>query len=70
MKGKVMQYHRNISKEDGAQLYSKFISSCKDTFDTNNKVKCINKTVESGTYGNRQVFTTDTNGPYTHVVEL
>ncbi|KAL5008554.1 hypothetical protein ScPMuIL_014135 [Solemya velum] len=54
LKGKVMQYHRNISKEDGAQLYSKFISSCKDTFDTNNKVKCINKTVESGTYGNRQ----------------
>ncbi|XP_045172162.2 D-aminoacyl-tRNA deacylase 2-like [Mercenaria mercenaria] len=70
LKGKRMQYHRNINKEDGLNLYSKFVQLC--TLYMSQSVKCKehHKVVEAGTYGNRQVFSTQTNGPYTHALEF
>ena len=66
LKGKLMQYHRNIDKEEGKRLYQDFVQLCNDMVKENNHA-C---SVKSGTYGNRQVFRTDTNGPYTHIVEF
>ncbi|XP_022332019.2 D-aminoacyl-tRNA deacylase 2-like [Crassostrea virginica] len=68
LKGKVMQYHRNIHKEEGANLYQAFVDLCKQTVQGHEKAK--NCYVQAGTYGNRQVFSTETNGPFTHLIEF
>lgn len=61
-KGRTMQYHNNINKEDGLRLYSAFVALCER--------ELAAATVRHGTYGNRQVLSLDTNGPYTHLVEF
>ncbi|KAM9340999.1 D-aminoacyl-tRNA deacylase 2 isoform 2-T2 [Symphorus nematophorus] len=63
-KGRAMQYHNNISKEDGLRLYSSFVSLCEK------ELTAAETTVKHGTYGNRQVLKLDTNGPYTHLMEF
>lgn len=65
-KGRAMQYHNNIGKEDGLQLYSTFVSLCEKEL----TAAAAGVTVKHGTYGNRQVLTLDTNGPYTHLMEF
>ena len=70
LKGKLMQYHKNISKEEGLNLYTKFVRLCQDMMDNSEKCKENATVVRFGTYGNRQVFQTDTNGPYTHLIEF
>lgn len=65
-KGRAMQYHNNISKEDGLQLYSTFVSLCEKEL----TAAAAGVTVKHGTYGNRQVLKLDTNGPYTHLMEF
>lgn len=65
-KGRAMQYHNNIGKEDGLQLYSAFVSLCEKEL----SAAAAGVTVKHGTYGNRQVLTLDTNGPYTHLMEF
>ena len=66
LKGKLMQYHKNIDKEEGMRLYQEFIHLCTATVKEQNP----NCEVKCGTYGNRQVFRTDTNGPFTHLIEF
>ena len=70
LKSKCMQYHTNIEKEIGKELYSQFVKQCEATFEEN--MSCSEKgvSVESGTYGNRQVLSVVTNGPFTHIVEM
>lgn len=68
LKGKVMQYHRNINKEEGENLYRAFVDLCRKTVQGQEKSKDCD--VKAGTYGNRQVFSTDTNGPFTHLIEF
>ncbi|XP_070699071.1 D-aminoacyl-tRNA deacylase 2-like [Pempheris klunzingeri] len=63
-KGRAMQYHNNINKEDGLRLYGEFVSLCEK------ELSGANVTVKHGTYGNRQVLKLDTNGPYTHLMEF
>ena len=70
LKGKRMQYHRNINKEDGYNLYSKFAKLCHLYVTAAPKCKEQQKVVRYGTYGNRQVFSAQTNGPYTHILEF
>lgn len=70
LKGKLMQYHKNISKEEGLNLYTKFVRLCQDMMGNSEKCKEKATVVRFGTYGNRQVFQTDTNGPYTHLIEF
>ncbi|XP_033497708.2 D-aminoacyl-tRNA deacylase 2 [Epinephelus lanceolatus] len=65
-KGRAMQYHNNISKEDGLRLYGDFISLCEKEL----TAASAEVTVKHGTYGNRQVLKLDTNGPYTHLMEF
>ncbi|CAK6975362.1 D-aminoacyl-tRNA deacylase 2 [Scomber scombrus] len=70
-KGKGMQYHNNIGKEDGLRLYSSFVSLCEKELMTAAAAAAeAEVTVKHGTYGNRQVLKLDTNGPYTHLMEF
>ncbi|XP_074547346.1 D-aminoacyl-tRNA deacylase 2-like [Halichoeres trimaculatus] len=68
-KGRGMQYHNNISKEDGLRLYDIFVSLCEKELKASAGSEA-DVTVEHGTYGNRQVLKIDTNGPYTHLMEF
>ncbi|KAK3595546.1 hypothetical protein CHS0354_021654 [Potamilus streckersoni] len=70
LKGKVMQYHRNIDKDEGIHLYNQFVTLCKDTVQSCNKCREKGCVVMAGTYGNRQVLKMDTDGPYTHLIEF
>ncbi|XP_067099779.1 D-aminoacyl-tRNA deacylase 2 [Osmerus mordax] len=74
-KGKGMQYHNNIRKEEGLRLYSDFVSQCERELDSARGRRAEEgagdkTTVKHGTYGNRQVLKLDTNGPYTHLMEF
>uniref|UniRef100_A0A3B4BHI7 D-aminoacyl-tRNA deacylase n=1 Tax=Periophthalmus magnuspinnatus TaxID=409849 RepID=A0A3B4BHI7_9GOBI len=64
-KGKAMQYHNNINKEDGLRLYEAFVALCEKELEAKENV-----VIKHGTYGNRQVLKLDTNGPYTHMMEF
>jgi D-Tyr-tRNAtyr deacylase len=70
VKGKAMQYHKNIAKDEGQSHYAEFISIFKKMYDTNKKCVSAGKIVRHGTYGVRQVFSCTTNGPYTHLLEI
>lgn len=65
-KGRAMQYHNNINKEEGQRLYGAFVSLCQKEL----TAAAAGATVKHGTYGNRQVLKLDTNGPYTHLMEF
>ena len=69
-KGKVMQYHKNIAKEEGMRLYEEFVSIFQKTYEKSDKCLAAGTIVRYGTYGNRQVFSCQTNGPYTHLIEI
>ncbi|XP_076463495.1 D-aminoacyl-tRNA deacylase 2-like [Babylonia areolata] len=70
LKGKVMQYHKNIAKEEGQQLYAEFVSIFQKVYERSEKCAAAGTVVRFGTYGNRQVFSCQTNGPYTHLIEI
>ncbi|XP_075281991.1 D-aminoacyl-tRNA deacylase 2 isoform X2 [Opisthocomus hoazin] len=69
-KGRKMQYHANIEKEKGLELYSQFVCLCEKELAANAKCVEAGVLVKHGTYGNRQVLKLDTNGPYTHLIEF
>jgi len=66
-KGKAFQYHANINKVRGEELYKKFVELCKTKAGPKWAQKC--KLVH-GTYGIKQVFSTTTNGPFLHIIEF
>ncbi|KAK7072119.1 D-tyrosyl-tRNA(Tyr) deacylase [Halocaridina rubra] len=64
-KGKAMQYHMNVDKTLGEALYHKL---CQGTRTSIEKVSSGN--VKCGVYGARQILNMETNGPYTHIMEV
>ncbi|XP_052009889.1 D-aminoacyl-tRNA deacylase 2 [Xyrauchen texanus] len=68
-KGKGMQYHGNISRDEGLILYDSFVSQCENELSACKNSETATD-VKHGTYGNRQVLKLDTNGPYTHLMEF
>nr|XP_033806740.1 D-aminoacyl-tRNA deacylase 2 isoform X2 [Geotrypetes seraphini] len=70
VKGRGMQYHYNIGKEEGMALYSKFVQRCEQELATKGQCAEDGVQVRHGTYGNRQVLQLNTNGPYTHLIEF
>ncbi len=62
LKGRALQYHGNVAKEDGERLYEAFCQRLRSR-------EGLGK-VESGVYGARQVLSSQTNGPFTHVFDL
>ncbi|XP_077968447.1 D-aminoacyl-tRNA deacylase 2-like [Styela clava] len=69
-KGNRMQYHGNINKKDGEKLYRIFVETLRNIQDKNESCRNNNVRTESGTYGNLQVLSVETNGPYTHVLNF
>ncbi|XP_015270677.1 PREDICTED: probable D-tyrosyl-tRNA(Tyr) deacylase 2 [Gekko japonicus] len=70
LKGRKMQYHSNIEKEIGMELYSQFVTLCEKELATNARCAEAGVVLRHGTYGNRQVLKADTNGPFTHMIEF
>ena len=70
LKGKGMQYHTNIDKTQGEDLYKTLVTHCVESFKNNPATKEAGCLVKYGTYGNLQVLSLDTNGPYTHILEF
>ena len=70
MKGKAIQYHKNIDKDTGLKYYNMFIELINKYAGESAKWKEAGCRVESGTYGLRQVYSTETNGPYLHLIEF
>ncbi|XP_033112203.1 D-aminoacyl-tRNA deacylase 2-like [Anneissia japonica] len=70
VKGKTMQYHYNIEKHAGLGLYTEFVRLCRQAMESSVIGKEAGCTVKHGTYGNRQVLSVETNGPYTHYFEF
>lgn len=68
-KGRGMQYHGNIGKDEGLKLYETFVSLCQSELSSCKNSDILTE-VKHGTYGNRQVLKLDTNGPYTHLMEF
>jgi len=66
VKGRGIQYHSNVDKQTGSQLYERFVSRCREAVQQT-ATQC---TVHCGTYGNRQVLSTVTNGPYSHIIDI
>ncbi|XP_037097852.1 D-aminoacyl-tRNA deacylase 2 [Syngnathus acus] len=63
-KGRTVQYHDNIAKEDGLRLYSCLEALCRQ------EVTAPGLSVQHGTYGNRQVLHIQTDGPHAHLLEF
>ncbi|XP_054827964.1 D-aminoacyl-tRNA deacylase 2 [Eublepharis macularius] len=70
LKGRNMQYHSNIEKEIGMELYSQFVTLCEKELAANARCAEAGVVLRHGTYGNRQVLKVDTNGPFTHMIEF
>jgi len=71
MKGKVVQYHGNIEKCAGKELYHQFVKRIKEEIERKQvDVEKNQSQVKHGTYGNLQVLSMETNGPYTHIIDF
>lgn len=68
VKGRAMQYHGNVGKEDGLRLYHAFVDLCEKEVQGKDGAEGV--TVRHGTYGHRQVLSLDTNGPHTHTLDF
>jgi len=60
LKGKALQYHGNVNKDEGEALYAHFVATLSSRL----------AVVRSGSYGARQVLSLETNGPFTHTFAL
>lgn len=69
-KGNRMQYHGNVEKSTGKMLYDIMIENLKLLqSDSEGRLENNVQTLY-GTYGNLQVLSIDTNGPYTHILNF
>ncbi|KAI6645866.1 D-tyrosyl-tRNA(Tyr) deacylase 2-like [Oopsacas minuta] len=66
LKGKSFQYHNLMAKDDSHALYQVYIDQCKQIMAANS----VKSSLQHGTYGNRQVLSVVTNGPFTHVIDV
>lgn len=69
LKGKSFQYHTNIAKSRGEELYQLFIEKCKAKIGSHAKWSKSGCQLKHGTYGIKQIYCTETNGPFMHIIE-
>ena len=70
-KGKAFQYHNNINKVRGEELYVKFVELCRVKTSSKQMVKWTEKCkLVNGMYGIKQIYSTVTNGPFMHIIEF
>ena len=66
LKGKSFQYHNLLGKDVSHELYQGFVEECKQQI----ALSTSKGSLKHGTYGIRQVLTLETNGPFTHVIDV
>lgn len=66
IRGKSFQYHLQLEKEISSGMYKLFI----DTLTEIMNISETKGTLQCGTYGIRQVLSIETNGPYTHLMDV
>lgn len=62
LNGHRFQYHHNINKDTGLEFYDKLLFHLRELCSANN--------IQSGTYGIRQIYSCETNGPAMHLIEF
>uniref|UniRef100_A0A0X3P4K4 D-aminoacyl-tRNA deacylase n=1 Tax=Schistocephalus solidus TaxID=70667 RepID=A0A0X3P4K4_SCHSO len=70
LKGNRFQYHAIAPRDQAEVLFRSLFCECKEICTTNTNWLSSNKQVFAGTYGIRQVLSYESNGPFTHVVEI
>lgn len=84
IKGKCVQYHGQVGKDEGLRLYKRFVSGIRGTlapgidlasYDPNGLLhdspsSDSQRLILNGTYGNRQGLQIDAYGPFTHLIEI
>ncbi|XP_071489913.1 D-aminoacyl-tRNA deacylase 2-like [Diadema antillarum] len=71
--GKMVQYHSNIDKESGAELFRMFVELCACGLASNDRTLEAGCKVLSGNYGSRhEVLSMNTYvyGPLTHIIDF
>ena len=66
LNGHRFQYHCNVSKDAGLDLYNALVLSLRDLYAHSNS----NRVVHAGSYGIRQIYSCETNGPSMHLLEM
>jgi len=74
LKGKVIQYHANVAKDEGAELYHALVQTLKRSV-TGERSHPAEESAgirrfAYGTYGNLQVLDMTSMGPFTHIFEI
>ena len=62
LKGSSVQYHGNVKRDEGEEMYRLFCDEMRAGVGAGSVVE--------GVYGARQVLSTVTNGPFSHVIEI
>ena len=69
-KNSSIQYHGNVDKETGQRLYKTFCESLEALSRHHPKTSEKGCKVRAGIYGEKQVLSVDTDGPYTHIFQI
>jgi len=64
LKGNSLQYHNNIQPQQGRDLYERFCEEIESA------ASVPEIPIRRGVYGARQVLSMDTNGPYSHCLDV
>ena len=63
--GHRFQYHHNINKDIGQEFYDKLVLNLREACSRNTE-----NVVHAGSYGIRQIYSCETNGPAMHIIEF
>lgn len=63
--GHRFQYHHNINKDVGQTFYDKLVLNLREACSQNTE-----NVVHAGSYGIRQIYSCETNGPAMHIIEF
>ena len=66
VKGKSFQYHNLMGRDACKDMYQAFIDACAELLASSKSTGAL----RHGTYGNRQALNIDSDGPYTHIIDL
>ncbi|CAF1150634.1 unnamed protein product [Rotaria magnacalcarata] len=65
LNGHRFQYHSNINKDAGLEFYDKFVAILRELCSQNK-----DNIIHAGSYGIRQIYSCETNGPAMHIIEF
>ncbi|VDQ05999.1 unnamed protein product [Trichobilharzia regenti] len=70
LKGKCFQYHSAVPRTTAELLYPRLVKFCDSYLKNNSSWSSKSCKFFSGTFGIRQILSLETNGPFTHTIEL